>query len=239
MNLPESKVADVVASNSAAAQVFKKYGIDFCCGGGMSIEKACERKNVDIQLLLDDLNNIENNVLPSQNFNNQDLDFLIDYIVNTHHTFVVEALELIEANASKVANVHGESEPAVIEIHGIFQSIRKEMKDHMQKEEKILFPYIKNLVTAQKEKAVWQAPHFVSVANPISRMEHEHETVGEWLKKINLLSNNYTPPQGACNTFKALYAKLDEFEQDLHIHVHLENNILFPKAIQIEKDFLN
>jgi len=109
----------------------------------------------------------------------------------------------------------------------------------MHKEENILFPYIKYLVTSQKQKTVWSAPHFVTVVNPINMMEHEHETVGDLLKQIALISNKYTPPEWACNTFKALYAKLDEFEQDLHIHVHLENNILFPKAIEIEKSLLN
>jgi regulator of cell morphogenesis and NO signaling len=239
MNLSEKKVADVVASNIKTAHVFKKHGIDFCCGGGVSIEKACEKKNVDINTLLQDLQNIDSKVLPSQNFNNWELDFLVDYIVNTHHTYVVDALELIEQYATKVAKVHGDAEPAVVKIHELFQVVAQEMTTHMFKEEKILFPYIKNLVASQKQQAVWAAPHFVTVANPINMMEYEHETVGDLLKQIAVLSNNYTPPDWACNTFKALYSKLDEFEQDLHIHVHLENNILFPKAIQIEKSFQN
>lgn len=235
MNLSEKKVADIVAENIKTAHVFKKHGIDFCCGGGISIEKACEKKKIDLDTILEDLSNIETNVLPSQNFNNWDLDFLADYIVNTHHAYVVEAIGLIEAYAARVAKVHGHAEPAVVKIYGLFQEVAQELTDHMKKEEKILFPYIKNLAAAKKDKALWAKPPFGTVANPINMMEHEHVVVGDWLKEIALLSNNYTPPQWACNTFKALYAKLDEFEQDLHIHIHLENNILFPKAIQIEK----
>ena len=238
MDLCETKVADVVASNIKTAHVFKKYGIDFCCGGGVSIEKACEKKNIDLNTLLQDLSDVDNKVLPSQNFNNWELDFLIVYIVNTHHTYVKEALELIEAYASKVANVHGKAEPAVVRIYELFQVVAREMTSHMFKEEEILFPYIKNLIAVQKGRTIWSAPHFETVTNPISMMEHEHETVGDVLKQIASISNNYTPPDWACNTFRALYAKLDEFEQDLHIHVHLENNILFPKAIQIEKVLL-
>ena len=239
MNLSDQKVADVVASNIKTAHVFKKHGIDFCCGGGVSIEKACKKKNVDLNTLLQDLNNIDSKVLPSQNFNNWELDFLIDYIVNTHHVYVVEAIDLIDQYATKVANVHGAAEPAVVKIYEIFKTVAEELTSHMHKEENILFPYIKYLVTSQKQKTVWSAPHFVTVVNPINMMEHEHETVGDLLKQIALISNKYTPPEWACNTFKALYAKLDEFEQDLHIHVHLENNILFPKAIEIEKSLLN
>lgn len=232
-------VSDVVASNIKSAHIFKKYGIDFCCGGGISIEKACEKKNINMNSLLDDLKNLDDKVLPSQNFNNWELDFLIDYIVNTHHVYVTESLDLINAYAAKVSKVHGLGHPPVIKIHNLFTQVTDELAVHMQKEELILFPYIKQLVSSKKEMSMAIPAPFGSVLNPVLMMEQEHEFVGNILKEIAYLSNNYNPPEWACNTFKALYAKLDEFEQDLHIHVHLENNILFPKSIKLEEDLRN
>lgn len=235
----ELKVGDVVSANINSAHVFKKYGIDFCCGGGISIQKACEKKNVDMESLLQDLKNLDEKVMPSQNFKNWELDFLIDYIMNTHHVYVKESLEMLDAYSSKVARVHGEGHPPVVEIYEWFLAVAEELTAHMQKEELILFPYIKNLVAANRAGSSINQPHFGTVQNPITMMENEHEKAGDILKEIAKISNNYNPPDWACNTFKALYAKLDEFEQDLHLHVHLENNILFPKAIALEAKLLN
>jgi regulator of cell morphogenesis and NO signaling len=237
--LEEVKVGDVVSSNINAAHIFKKYGIDFCCGGGISIHKACEKGNVDMKSLLQDLNNLDGKVMPSQNFKNWELDFLIDYIINTHHIYVKESIEMLDAYASKVAKVHGEGHPPVLEIYQLFLAVAAELTAHMHKEEVILFPFIKNLVATIKTHASLAHPPFGTVQNPIRMMEEEHEKAGDLLKEIARLSNNYTPPDWACNTFKALYAKLDEFEQDLHLHVHLENNILFPKALALEAKLVN
>ncbi len=235
----ELKIADVVSSNIKSAHVFKKYGIDFCCGGGISIAKACEKKNINVNSLIQDLNNLDDKVLPSQNFNNWELDFLADYIVNTHHSYVTESIELITDYAVKVVKVHGEAHPPVFKIYELFTQVAEELTSHMQKEELILFPYIKKLASAKRESGSVMLAPFGSVLNPINMMESEHEFVGNLLKEIADVSNNYNPPEWACNTFKALYAKLDEFEQDLHIHVHLENNILFPKSIKLEEDLRN
>ena len=232
--MAEQKVSEVVASNIKTAHVFKKYGIDFCCGGGISIERACNKHAIQMDQLIADLMRVDQAVLPAQNYNNWPLDFLMDYIIQTHHSYVLEAVDMIKSYAAKVVKVHGEGHPPVIEINELFLRVASELQFHMQKEEQILFPFIRKLVQEQKDKTSSLAPHFGSVANPIATMEQEHEMVGDLLKKIAVLSNNYTPPEWACNTFKALYAKLDEFEQDLHIHVHLENNILFPKAIALE-----
>jgi regulator of cell morphogenesis and NO signaling len=237
INISEQKIADIVSANIKTADIFKKFGIDFCCGGGISIAKVCEKKNIDLDQLLIELNGVDNKVLPSQNFNKWELDFLIDYIVNTHHAYVLEAIELLDAYSTKVAKVHGEHHPPVLEIERLYNLVKAELLQHMQKEEQILFPYIKHLVKAKKENTQVANPHFGSVQNPIQMMEKEHEMAGDIFKEISNLTFNYTPPEWACNTFKALYAKLDEFEQDLHLHVHLENNILFPKAIELEKSF--
>ena len=137
--------------------------------------------------------------------------------------------------AAKVAKVHGHHYTEVVKINHLFNEVAKELAVHMKKEELILFPFIKKLAKADKEGVIAAIPHFGSVNNPIKMMEEEHENAGDIFKEIKQLSNNYTPPKEACNTFKALYAKLDEFEQDLHQHIHLENNILFPKAIVLEQ----
>ncbi len=230
----ELKVSDVVSENIQAAHIFKKYGIDFCCGGGVSIEKACEKQKIDLGLLLQDLRSISDFGLPSQNFNRWELDFLVDYIVNTHHSYVVESLGLIDEYAAKVAKVHGTGHPVLFEIALLCKQVAGDLTSHMRKEEMILFPYIKYLVTVKNQHVELNESNFGSVFNPIQMMQEEHEFVGNLLKEINVLSNKYTPPDWACNTFRALYAKLDEFEQDLHLHIHLENNILFPKAIALE-----
>ncbi len=229
----ENTVAAVVAQNIKAAHVFKKYGIDFCCGGGISIEKACAKKNVSYTDLEKDLNKI-GEVDRAYNYDSWKLDFLIDHIENIHHAYVEESIPLILQYSNKVAKVHGAHYPQVIKINELFMAVAQELSAHLKKEELILFPYIKQMIQAKNQGVKAPAPHFGTVNNPIAMMHEEHENAGDVFKEIAVLTNNYTPPEGACNTFKALYAKLEEFEKDLHQHIHLENNILFPKAINLE-----
>ncbi len=236
MNLIENKtVAEVVAENIKTAHVFKKHGIDFCCGGGITIEKACKRNHADYSILKKELEDIDAIVSKAYDYNSWDLSFLIDHIQNVHHTYVEENIPLLVQYANKVAKVHGHHYAEVVKIDKLFAEVANELTMHMKKEELILFPYIKQMVKAEKEGTPPTKSHFGTVKNPIQLMEDEHENAGNIFKEIARLSNNYTPPENACNTFRALYAKLEEFEQDLHQHIHLENNILFPKAIQLEK----
>jgi regulator of cell morphogenesis and NO signaling len=235
MNITESKtVAEIVTENIKTAHVFKKYGIDFCCGGGITIEKACTKKGVDYTILEKELTAIDDVVNKAYDYDKWDLNFLIDHIINVHHKYVEESIPLLLEYSNKVAKVHGHHYVEVVEINSLLQEVANELSAHMKKEELILFPFIKLLVKSNKEGTDSPLPPFGTINNPISMMEHEHETVGEIFKTINRLSNNYTPPEEACNTFRALYAKLEEFEKDLHQHIHLENNILFPKAIALE-----
>lgn len=235
MNITENKtVAEVVTENIKAAHIFKKYGIDFCCGGGITIEKACAKKDVDYSILIEELLAVDTVTSNAYNYDNWDLSFIIDHIVNIHHSYVEENIPLLIQYANKVAKVHGHHYTEVVAINNLFAEVANELAAHMKKEELILFPYIKQMVKAEKEGVKAALPHFGTVNNPIQMMENEHENVGNIFKEIARLTNNYNPPDGACNTFKALYAKLDEFEQDLHQHIHLENNILFPKAIRLE-----
>ena len=173
-----------------------------------------------------------------QDYNKWELDFLIIYIENVHHTYVRESLPLISQYANKVAKVHGHNYTYVVKINELFHEVANELLAHMQKEEQVLFPFIKQLVEAKKEGIKNILAPFGTVNNPINMMENEHESAGDIFKEIAKLTNNYTPPTEACNTFKALYAKLEEFEKDLHKHIHLENNILHPKAIALEKQLM-
>lgn len=228
-------VADYVTENIKTAHIFKKYGIDFCCGGGISVEKACAKNNVDLAILEKELAEVDVIKDVIEDYDKWELDFLMIYIENIHHTYVRESLPIISQYANKVAKVHGHHYIEVVEINQLFHEVANELLSHMQKEEQVLFPFIKQLVQAEKEGRKNTTSPFGTVNNPIQMMEHEHESAGNIFKEISRLSNNYTPPEGACNTFRALYAKLEEFEQDLHKHIHLENNILHPKSILLEK----
>lgn len=238
MNITGKKtIAEIVTENIKTAHVFKKHGIDFCCGGEITVEKACLKYKVDYLTLENDLKEVKG-VTRAFNYDSWDLGFLIGHIVNFHHTYVEENIPLLLQYAAKVATVHGHHTPEVIEIERLFKGVAKELTLHMKKEELVLFPYINELLKAKEENVKPSLPHFGTVNNPIEMMHNEHESAGGVFKTIASLSNNYTPPEEACNTFRALYSKLDEFEQDLHQHIHLENNILFPKAIELEKELL-
>jgi regulator of cell morphogenesis and NO signaling len=179
--------------------------------------------------LLIDLEKVNNESnLGSVNADSWELDFLAEYIINVHHKYVREHLPSLQAWSEKVAKVHGEHSPETIRIAELVSEIASELSSHMVKEEQILFPAIVGMVKASKGDGI---PGFTRIEAPIQVMEHEHESVGNLFKEIEVLSNNFTPPAHACNTFRALYDLLQEFENDLFLHIHLENNILFPKAI--------
>jgi len=237
MTMPEEKtVANYVTENIKTAHIFKKYGIDFCCGGNISVEKACVKQNVDQAALEKELAEVDVVKDVIEDYDKWELDFLMIYIENVHHTYVKENLPLISQYANKVAKVHGHQYTEVVKINELFHEVANELLSHMQKEEQVLFPSIKQLVDTKKESRTYNRFPFGTVNNPIRMMEHEHEGAGDVFKEIARLTNNYEPPIEACNTFRALYAKLEEFEQDLHKHIHLENNILHPKAIALEEE---
>ncbi|HCQ29882.1 MAG TPA: iron-sulfur cluster repair di-iron protein [Flavobacteriales bacterium] len=235
-DLRDKKIGELVAEDYRKATVFKKYGLDFCCGGGKTIEEACQNKNVDVSSLIKDLASLDDEKESSNepDFNSMSLTDLADYIEQVHHKYVLDNLQSIQEFSNKVAKVHGNHNPETIEINKLFTETAQELAAHLRKEELILFPYIKKLEKALFNDEYVEAP-FGTVKNPIAMMEHEHDSAGDNFKKIARLSNNYTPPEYACNTYRVLYSKLKEFEEDLHKHVHLENNILFPKAIKLEQ----
>lgn len=233
----EETIGEIVTKDIHKAKVFRKYGIDFCCGGKKTIAEACEKKNIDINKLSAELNETErdHSAMPG-NPDKWELDFLAKYIVNIHHAYVKITIPVLLTWSQKVASVHGETHPETIRIAQLFGAVADELEPHMMKEEKVLFPYINAMVNALRENKTLTRVSFGTVANPIRMMENEHEAVGELYMEIEKLSNQFTPPADACNTFKALYATLKEFEDDLFLHIHLENNILFPKAAIMEKE---
>lgn len=231
----ENTVAEIVTDDIRTADVFKKYNIDFCCGGGISIQKACEKQGLNFEIIEEEINDLGKRKVQAHDFNSWELDFLIDYIQNVHHTYVNENMPLLLQYANKVAHVHGAHFTETIRINQLVIDVVAELTAHMKKEELILFPFIKKLLYTKRTGETRFESYFGSVNNPIKMMEREHENAGDAFKSIAKLTRKYTPPAEACNTFKALYAKLDEFEQDLHQHIHLENNILFPKARDLEK----
>ena len=231
----EPSVGDIVAEDYRKAEVFKKFGIDFCCGGKNTVEFACKKQNVNRAELEAELSTVSGSQnQPTHDFKSWDLPFLIDYIINVHHKYVTSKTGLIHQYAQKVAKVHGHAATETVEIAALFSALKDELLLHLQKEEKILFPYIKQMQRAFDAQTELASPSFGTAQNPINMMEHEHENAGEIMAKIRELSSDFTPPEWACNTYKVMYSLLHEFEMDLHQHVHLENNILFPKAIVLE-----
>ena len=229
----EETLGEIAVKDLRKAQIFKKYGLDFCCGGKKTVRQACAEKGLDVTKVEYELQQADKNFatkpLP---YNDWSIDFLADYIVNTHHSYVQKTLPDIVTYATKVASVHGNLHPELLTIQKLVDEINTELSAHLVAEETVLFPSIKELVASKKSA---KPSPFGTVDYIINTMELEHETVGENLEKIRALSNNYTLPQDACASYGLLYRLLDEFEDDLHTHIHLENNILFPKALALEK----
>jgi regulator of cell morphogenesis and NO signaling len=235
----ELTVGQYVAQDYRTAQIFRKHGIDFCCGGGISLEKACAKKGINADELRNELAALGSTGSQSDNYNSWKLDFLADYIVNTHHEYVKNKLPELNFYTQKVARVHGERHPELFEILRLFLEIESEMTSHMAKEEQVLFPYIQKLAQAKQQGEGIEVPHFGSVRFPIAMMEHEHDSAGRIMEEIQTITNNFVPPEDACTTYRVLFQNLQAFQDDLHKHVHLENNILFPKALAIENEFFN
>ncbi|MCB9223138.1 MAG: iron-sulfur cluster repair di-iron protein [Crocinitomicaceae bacterium] len=238
--LEENKtVGKMVAEDYRKAEVFKRHGIDFCCGGNISLEQACSEKNADLEMVRLELEEIDNRQDPPEHdFESWELDELVDHIVGVHHVYVKRATPFIKESVNRVKMVHGMHKPNVSEISDRFDALADELKIHMYKEENVLFPFIKQMVAAKRSGEPLSVP-FGTVQNPISMMLHEHDSAGGELAVIQELTEDYTPPKGACGTHRVSYGQLNEFADDLMRHIHLENNILFPKTIALEKELLN
>ena len=231
-------IGEMVADDFRAASVFSANKIDFCCKGNRTLDEVCNQKGLDVYDVLAQLEKATESNNSTIDFNTWELDLLIDYIEKKHHRYVEEKAPILLSFILKLEQVHGAAHPELFEIKNLFKRTADELTQHMKKEELILFPYIKQMVEAARNKTPLSAPGFGTVANPIAMMMEEHENEGNRFEKIVAISNNYTPPADGCNTYKVTFQMLQEFESDLHTHIHLENNILFPKAIVLQEKFL-
>jgi regulator of cell morphogenesis and NO signaling len=237
MTLTTTKnVRDYAIETPQTIPVFEKLGIDFCCGGNRPLEEACASANLDLDQVLQSLETaIAEPVRPSdRELKSGSLAELISHIVRTHHAYVRAQIPEVERLLDKVHSKHGENHPELATIHSTFHGLAQELTMHMMKEENVLFPYIERMEEAVLQHEPILPPPFGTVANPVRMMEHEHEDAGVALKTLRATSQDYTPPEDACTSFRALYTALGNFERDLHQHIHLENNVLFPRALAME-----
>lgn len=232
-SIADRPVGELVAQDYRYAEIFKRHGIDFCCGGGRTVQQACSRKGISAEVIESEFEELTDRDASG----GQDLashlraDKLADYIERVHHGYVRANIPLLLELTQKVARVHGHAQPELPRIQEIFEQIAKELEMHMAKEEQVLFPFVRKLAgSSEGSSGVFGG----SVDGPIRMMEAEHEEAGTAMRAIRALSSEFTPPDHACNSYNVLYRKLEEFETDLHRHVHLENNVLFPEAKRLQ-----
>jgi len=233
MNVLASKtLAQIVTNNYKAASIFEKHHLDFCCKGKRTLEQACSESDIKIEEVIEQLEKVGDTNDLKTNYNELSLAQLSEHIVSTHHNYVKNEMPALHGYLQKVASKHGDRHPEMNKVFQIFGAVKEEMEFHMQKEEMVLFPRIKDIENQIQEgkKVVINSSYLQS---PINMMEQEHDHAGSMLAEIRNLTNNYTPPADACTTYQLSFASLQAFELDLHRHVHLENNILFPKALKM------
>jgi regulator of cell morphogenesis and NO signaling len=231
----ESTIGEIVADDYRTASVFQRHGLDFCCGGGRTVEEACREAGVDPTALLAEIERtVAGPPTGVPRFGSWDVPTLVTYIIGNHHAYVRGAIPVLLAHTQKIAGVHGDRHPELRDVAELFQAVADEMTSHMFKEERMLFPHIVALADAVREGRPAPTPVFCTVENPIRMMEMEHESAGGAMAQIRELTGNYQPPEDACTTYRVTLQELEAFENDLHDHVHLENNILFPKSLRLE-----
>lgn len=232
--LGTTTIGEIVAADFRTAKVFETHGIDFCCGGKVALATICSEKGFDLATIIRELEAVQNTPADrSQNYSSWTLPFLADYIVNTHHAYLKENDAQIAAYARKIAGVHGAHHPEVIEIAAIFDKIATDMTAHLKEEEEVFFPALKRADAARVSGTAPEAKDRDTIRASLLRLHREHEEIGDAVHAIRHLAKDYAIPGDVCNTFMVTYQKLKEFEDDLHKHVHLENNILFPKAADL------
>jgi regulator of cell morphogenesis and NO signaling len=229
--LAKKSLGEIVAADIRAAGIFTDARIDFCCGGKKTLEQACREQGVDLSVLVSSLESLSQQPpLRGQNFNEWDLDVLAGYISNTHHKFVLRALPELVFYTQKIASVHAQNHPELREVARLFSEIDRELRQHLQKEEEVLFPAIDRIVRTPKEDHELDR---AIIHSEIERMNSEHEFAGGAMDHIHEITLDYQVPADGCNTYLVAFKMLREFEEDLHLHVHLENNILYPKALNL------
>lgn len=241
MNIAKDRtIGSIVADDYRAAAVFTTYGIDFCCRGGRSVEEVCKQKNIDPATLENEIKAaLARDPATADDPNTWPLARLADHIESVHHRYVDQRAPVIQQYLDKLCKVHGDRHPELFDITREFNECAGAMAVHMKKEELVLFPFIKQLEKAKCEGSTPPTPHFGTVNNSVHMMMEDHDAEGERFRRIAKLTDNYTLPADGCATYNAAFRFLGEFEQDLHRHIHLENNILFPRAIALEEGSRN
>ncbi len=235
----EPTVRSIVVQDFRTASIFEKYGIDFCCHGNVGLRTACETKGVQVDQVKSEIAFLNSLTQPHKEFLEAlDLDGLVDHIVSRHHAYVRRATPALIAHTRKIASVHGKNHPELMTVAAHFETIAADLAAHMIKEERVLFPYFAMLGMAARGESPFVPAPFGTAANPIRMMETEHEAAGDLTAEIRTATREYQPPADACTTYHVTLQELQEFEKDLHVHVHLENNILFPSALELERRFL-
>jgi regulator of cell morphogenesis and NO signaling len=228
-------VREIALEQPAAMRVFENFGIDYCCGGGQPLAEACAARAVEVDRVIAALEFAANAPAPLvEDWPHRPLEELAAHIVSTHHAYVKKELPRLASLAQIVVNRHGAARTELPELQAALARLDEELSQHLGKEEAILFPYIVQLEGFLSGQSPRPSACFGTVAKPIQKMTREHEAAGELLAEMRRLSGNFTAPEEACPTFHAFYDGLREFEQDLHRHIHLENNILFPRAVALE-----
>lgn len=229
--LPEplqGTVGQLVAERPSRARVFEKFGIDYCCGGRKPLDQACRDRAVDVKAVLDELRRNDERRAPEQDWAVLGLTGLADHIEQTHHDSLRQELPRLDFLTHKVAAAHGQRHPELLRLRDVFSAFKTELLNHMQKEELVVFPLCRRLQAGEVE-----APASgVGLRRPIDVLTHEHDDAGEALAEMRRLTSGFEPPADACNTYRALLDSLKELEADMHQHVHLENNVLFPAALE-------
>ena len=229
-------VGEIAAEMPSATREFEKLGIDYCCGGGRTLSQACAETNISVDEALARLERSLASTQPnaSKDWQNLLLADLIAHITSTHHVFVREESPRIHALATKVAGVHGKNHPELLQVRDIFAALAEELRVHLMKEEQMLFPYISRMEESVLAGEPAPPAMFGTVANPVRMMMQEHDGAGDALRTLRSITANYALPEEACISYRTLYQSLQDFEADLHQHIHLENNILFPRAVAME-----
>lgn len=232
----DTKVGELVARHPVTARIFEQAGVDYCCGGQATIGEACQRANIAPGELLSRLD-LASKAPASETFQPQALGIneLIEHIESKHHTFTRSELERAGRLMAKVLDAHGKRHAELAELSQTLDDLASELMVHLDKEERLLFPYLRALSTAEQTKSPLNRPAFRTVLNPLRVMSEEHDAAGIFLRRLRELSSEYTPPSDACGTYRALYESLASLESDLHQHIHLENNVLFPRALPLER----
>lgn len=230
----EKTVRELALENPAATRVFERLHIDYCCGGGRSLDEACRVAGVEPERVIRALEGEPAANVDDRDWSRATLGELVDSIRDTHHVYTRDAIARIPRLIEKVVAAHGANHPELRRVDAVFGGLAQELATHMMKEEMVLFPYVVRMEEAVLAGEPPLPAPFGTVRHPVRMMEHEHDSAGNALRELRALSNEYTAPADGCLTYQTLYGAMAEFEADLHRHIHLENNILFPRAVQME-----